>query len=415
MKLTDAFKAAASGIRHARLRSFLTMLGIVIGIASVILLMAIGGSAQNLILSQVEGLGSNLIIIIPGGTNSGRFSSPATAQGIVIKSLKQNDVDALRREPAIAAVVAEIRGQADVVYGDNDVTITYEGVTSNFFSVRNFETAKGYPFAENDVNSFNHVTVIGSALANTLFGPTINPLGKLIHIKNLSFRVMGVLPKKGTGAFGIDQDNLVIVPISVGQKQMLGIDYYTDIIVQANNAFSIDFTKSRVTSVLRGNHGIANANKDDFTIQTQEDILSLLGNITSIMTLFLAAIASISLVVGGIGIMNIMLVSVVERTKEIGLRKAVGATHKDILKQFLIEAVMLTAIGGATGILVGSLLTALTYVVLSHVLATGWTFVLPPQAIILAVAVSTITGLAFGIYPARQAAKKNPIDALRYE
>ncbi len=414
MRLADLIGGAKNNLRHGKMRSLLTMLGIVIGIASVIILMSVGQSAQDLILNQVQGLGSNLIIVIPGGTTSGRFSSPAAAQGIVVKSLKQQDLDALTREPSVASVAAEVRGQAKAVSGDNDVTVTYDGVTSNFFAMRNFGVQDGYPFTQDDVDSFNHVAVIGSELAKTLFG-NLEPVGKTFRLQDQSFRVVGVLEKKGTGAFGIDQDNFVLLPVTVGQKQMLGVDYFTDILAQANDAYTIDFAKSRVATVLRDNHGITNANKDDFTIQTQQDVLSILGNITSILKIFLTAIASISLIVGGIGIMNIMLVSVTERTKEIGLRKAVGARDQDILQQFLVESVALTVIGGLLGIAIGAIFVAGIYFVVANLFSFGWVFEFPLSAVIIAVLVSMITGIAFGIYPARQAARKNPIDALRYE
>jgi putative ABC transport system permease protein len=415
MLYKDAFKTATRSLTHGKMRSILTMLGIVIGIASVIILMSIGSSAQDLILNQVESIGSNLIIVIPGGSANGRFSAPAASRGIVITSLQQRDADMLAREPGIDSVVPDVRGQADAVYGENDATVTFQGDTANVFNVRNLTVEQGYPFTQADVDSFNHVAVIGPVLATTLFGPAANPINKVIRIKNLSFRVVGVLKKSGTGAFGIDQDNLIIMPITVAQKQLLGISYFNDLIVEANPAYNIAFVTSRIGFLLRQDHGITNVNKDDFTIETQQDILSLLDNITSILTLFLAAIASISLIVGGIGIMNIMLVSVTERTKEIGLRKAVGATNRDILEQFLIESVILTVVGGIIGITIGALFVFLIYIVLTKFLAVAWSFSFPLSAVILSLFVSTLAGLAFGIYPARQAGRKNPIDTLRYE
>jgi putative ABC transport system permease protein len=414
MRVKDSFNSATDSLLHGKMRSALTMLGIVIGIASVIILMSIGQSAQDYILGQVQGIGSNLIFIIPGGTNNGRFQSPAQSQGILITSLVQRDVDTLSREPSIDAVVPLVGGQADAVYGDNDLTVTYQGTTANFFPVRNFTVANGYPFTAADVAAYNHVTVIGSDLATTLFG-SLNPVGKDIRLKNTTFRVVGVLAPKGTGPGGVNQDDLAIVPITVAQSQILGITYFNYIFASADPAYDITFVKSRIQSVLEQNHGITNSNKDDFTIETQQDILSLLGNITSVLTLFLAAIASISLIVGGIGIMNIMLVSVIERTREIGLRKAVGATDRDILQQFLIESVLLTFLGGVIGIAIGAVFVTLTWLVLSHVIATGWTFAFPLSAVLIAVFVSAGCGMIFGIYPARQAAKKSPIEALRYE
>jgi putative ABC transport system permease protein len=415
MRINDLIRSSRATLKHGKTRSLLTMLGIVIGISSVIVLMSIGASAQDYILGQVQGLGSNLVIVIPGGSGNGRFQSPAQAQGIVITSLKKQDADALARDPSISAVTEEARGQAAATFGDNSVTVTFDGVPANFFTVRNFDVANGYPFTSDDVLAYNHVAVIGSSLADTLFGPSSDPVGQYIQVKNIQFRVIGVLAKKGTGAFGIDQDNMVLVPISVAQTQMLGITYYNDIIVQANDAYNVDFVKTRVQNILEQNHNITDPNKDDFTIVTQQDELSLLGNITNILTLFLAAIASISLIVGGIGIMNIMLVSVIERTREIGLRKSVGATDKDILQQFLVEAVMLTFIGGIIGIALGAGVVSLAWLVINNFAGISWTFEFPLSAILLAVAVSSITGIVFGLYPARQAARKSPVEALRYE
>ena len=415
MLFSDAFQSATRSLTHGKMRSILTMLGIVIGIASVIILMSIGRSAQNVILNQVESVGSNLIFIIPGGSNNGRLSSPAASQGIVITTLNDQDVTALKREPSVTDVVPEVRGQADVVYGDNDVTESFEGTTANYFPVRNMTMSKGYAFTQNDVDSANHVAVLGSDLATTLFGANVDPIGKLIRLKNVTFRVTGVLVPKGTGVGGVDMDTIVLIPSTVAQQELLGITYYNDLTIEANPAYDITFVKSRITFVLEHDHGITNSAKDDFTIETQADILSILGSITSILTLFLAAVASISLVVGGIGIMNIMLVSVTERTREIGLRKAVGATDRDILQQFLIESVLLCFFGGVIGIVLGAVVVAGIYFLVTGLSTVAWTFSFPASAVILSLVVSTLAGLGFGVYPARQAARKNPIDALRYE
>lgn len=415
MLFRDAFKTATRSLAQGKMRSVLTMLGIVIGISSVIVLMSIGQSAQDLILNQVQSVGSNLIFITPDTPSNGKFAAPASHQGIVITSLQQRDVDSLEREPSIDAAAAMVNGQAEVVYGNNNKTVSYQGTTANMFSVRNLEIGQGYAFTKADADSAKPVVVIGPELADTLFGPSLDPINKIIRVKNISFRVVGVLEKGGVGAFGVDQGNIVIMPIAIAKKQLLGISHLNIILVQANSEYDIDFVKSRITFALRQNHGITDPNKDDFSIQTQADILAILGTITSIFTLFLAAIASISLVVGGIGIMNIMLVAVTERTREIGLRKAVGATDNDILQQFLIESVLLTFIGGVIGIIVGALLVGLAYFVLSTFFSIGWVFAFPISAVLLGLTVSGIAGIAFGIYPARKAGKKNPIDALRYE
>ena len=414
MRLNDILQTASRGLRHAKLRSLLTMLGIVIGIGSVILLMSIGASAQQLILDQVQGIGSDLIFVIPGATKGSRLSSPASVQGIVIKTLTEKDVDALRREPSVEKVAAEVRGQAKMVYENNDATVTYEGTSEEFFPMRNFDVVSGRPFTNSEAASFDHVAVLGSELTKTLFGEK-DPIGKTVRLSDLTFRIIGVLEEKGVGPFGIDQDNLVIIPLLVAQKQLLGIDYYNAVTIQANNTYTIAFTAEAISSAIRRSHGITNPDKDDFTVRTQEDALSILGNITSVLSLFLTSIAFISLVVGGIGIMNIMLVSVVERTREIGLRKALGATQGDILSQFLCESVMLTLVGGIAGITAGSLVTIAVYLGVTQFTTISWVLRLPLYAILLAAAVSTITGLAFGIYPAYRASKLNPTDALRYE
>ncbi|MEK7612262.1 MAG: ABC transporter permease [Patescibacteria group bacterium] len=416
MLLRDAFKTATRSLTHGKMRSILTMLGIVIGISSVIVLMSIGQSAQDLILGEVESIGSNLIIVTPGAPSGDAFAPPPSAQGIVITTLLERDIKALEREPSIKGAAPMVSGQAEVVYGNNNKTVSYQGSTAELFVIQNLELKSGFAFTKSDVNSGNHVAVIGPDLAETLFGKYVNPLNKTIRVKNISFRVVGVLEASGTGAFGVNQGDMVIIPITVAQKELLGIIYFNNILVQANPEYEIDFAKSRLTFALRQSHGITDPKKDDFIIQTQADILSILGSITSILTLFLAAIASISLIVGGIGIMNIMLVAVTERTREIGLRKAVGATDGDILKQFLIESVLLTFIGGAIGIAVGAGIVGLIYFVLTTFFASlGWVFAFPISAVVLGFAVSGIAGLVFGIYPARQAGKKNPIDALRYE
>ena len=415
MLFRDAFKTATRSLTHGKMRSVLTMLGIVIGIASVIVLMSIGQSAQDLILNQVQGIGSNLVVITPGAPSNGKFSAPASAQGIIITTLQMQDVSALQREPSILAVAPLVSGQADVVYGNNSATESYQGVSANMFSVRNLTIGKGSAFTDSDVNSANHVAVIGPDLAKTLFGAYSDPINKTIRIKDVSFRVVGVLSKGGTGAFGVDQGNIVVIPITVAQKELLGISYLNTILVEANPNYDINFVTSRITFELAQDHGITDPNKYDFNIQTQADILSLLGNITSILTLFLAAIASISLIVGGIGIMNIMLVAVTERTREIGLRKAVGATDGDILQQFLIESVLLTFVGGLIGVIAGASIVGAVYLVLSTFTSIGWVFAFPISAVVLGLSVSAVAGIAFGIYPARQAGRKNPIDALRYE
>jgi putative ABC transport system permease protein len=396
------------------MRSFLTMLGIIIGISSVILLMSLGASAQDYILAQVQGIGSNLIIINPtASSSSSRFQPPSAVLGVIIKTLKDDDIAALKREPAIEYVGAVVRGASRAVYGNNDTAISYAGINADYISAVNIPTARGVWFNQNDVASLNHVALIGPTVASDLFG-SADPIGKSIRIKNLPFQVIGLLSTKGS-LFAGNLDSTVMMPSSVAMKQLQGVDYYSGLIVKYNDRYDINFVKSRITSVLMADHGITDPNKNDFQIETEDDLLSLLGNITTILSVFLTSIAAISLVVGGIGIMNIMFVSVIERTKEIGLRKAVGATNGDILLQFLCESVILTFIGGAVGIALGAGASFVAYLAVNRFGGIVWSFDLPLIAVILAVAVSSVIGLVFGIYPASQAAHKNPIEALHYE
>ncbi|MEK7608389.1 MAG: ABC transporter permease [Patescibacteria group bacterium] len=414
MSIKDLLRTAFLGLLHAKTRSLLTILGIVIGIASVILLMSIGKSAEKLILDQVQGVGSNLVFIFPGATKGSRLSSPPSVQGIITKTLVEGDIKELRKEPSIVRISPQVMGQARLVYGNNDLNASYAGVSADYFLIRGFTLASGRGFAESEVLSSSRVAVIGAELAKTLFGEE-SPINKSVRIKNSSFRVIGVLGPEGIGPFGVDQDNIAIIPITVAQSQLLGVEHYDVILLQANSEYQTDFVRSRITSVLRHTHHVSDPSKDDFTIRAQEELLSLLSSITSILTIFLTSIACISLVVGGIGIMNIMLVSVIERTREIGLRKALGATNRDILKQFLLESVILTFVGGVVGIAIGSLLVVLVYLILANFSASGWAFALPLSAVGIAALVSAGVGVVFGIYPASEASKKSPMEALRYE
>lgn len=392
-------------------RTFLTMLGIIIGIGAVIILISAGQGAQSLILDQVKGIGSNLLFIIPGGSGKSQFAAPVQAQGVIVTSLVEQDVRSLENKdllPDVEFVSPEVRGQYVVSFGNQDQQVAVAGEDENYNIVRNLTVEQGSWFSKSEVDGFGQVAVLGYKIRDDLFGNQ-DAIGQIIKIKQISFRVIGVLEPKGIGAFGVDQDSQVLVPVSTAQKILLGINHYSLIQVQVKNGVSIELVQEEVAKVLRSNHRITDPNKDDFTIRNPQDAVALLGTITSALTLFLGAIAGISLVVGGIGIMNIMLVSVTERTREIGLRKAIGAKRKDILLQFLFEAVTLTVIGGIIGVILG-------YVGAVGIAKLGnWSPTVPIYAILLAVGVSALFGLGFGIYPANKASKLSPIEALRYE
>ena len=407
----QTIRIAIKALLLNKARTFLTMLGIIIGIAAVIILISAGQGAQSLILDQVKGIGSNFLFVIPGGSGKSQFSAPAQASGTVVTSLTDQDVKSLRNKdlaPDIEFVSPEVRGQFVVSFGNTDQQASVAGEDENFYIVRNMVLAQGNWYTKAEVDGFTQVAILGSKITDDLFGNQ-NPLGQIIKIKQLSFRVIGVLEPKGVGPGGVDQDSQVIVPVSTAQKILLGINYYSLIQVQVKEVGSLENTQEDIAKILRNDHRITDPNKDDFTIRNQQDAVALIGTITSALTLFLAAIAGISLVVGGIGIMNIMLVSVTERTREIGLRKAIGATRGNILLQFLIEAIMLTSLGGIIGVIIG-------YAGSVGIAKVGnWSPVVPIYGILLAVGVSAMFGVVFGLYPANKASKLNPIEALRYE
>jgi putative ABC transport system permease protein len=348
---------------------------------------------------------------VPGGTSNSRLQVPAQAQGVVITSLTDRDVKSLQNKalaPDLTYVSPEVRGQFDVAFGTTDEQVQVAGEDENYTIVRNLTLEEGDWFTKSAVDGFAQVAVLGSKIKDDLFGDQ-DPVNQIIKIKNLSFRVIGVLEPKGLGPFGVDQDSQVIVPVTTAQKILLGINHYSFIEIQVADENLIPEAEDQVKSVLRTNHNITDPDKDDFTIRTQQDALSLLSTVTSALTIFLGAIAGISLIVGGIGIMNIMLVSVTERTREIGLRKAIGAKRRNILLQFLFEAIILTTIGGIIGVAIG-------FVGSFGVAKIGnWSPQVPWYAIALAVGVSALFGLGFGIYPANKASKLDPIEALRYE
>jgi len=408
----ESVKIALSSLRANKLRTILTMLGIIIGVASVVALMAIGNGAQVAITSQISSIGSNLLTIFPGQQRRGPGPS-SQSQGLTLA-----DAEALIKPgalPAAVTVAPIYQNGAQVVAGANNTQSSVVGVTPSYFSVRNLTVTRGQIFSESQVNGMRAVAILGGNVAEDLFG-LATPVGKTIRIKGQTFQVIGVLEQKGGSGFGSVDDQL-FVPLSVAQLKLFGArsadtasPRISSVSIQVADAAQIDAVSAAIGAIMRKQHRLkADGTGDDFSVFNQADVLSSLNQITSVLTAFLGAIAGISLLVGGIGVMNIMLVSVTERTKEIGLRKAVGARRRDILQQFLTEALMVSLLGGILGLMLGILISF-------GVSLTGLiTPVVTPSAVLLALGFSMAVGLFFGIYPARRAARLRPIEALRYD
>lgn len=412
MNTYQAFKTAVMGLRSNASRSILTILGIVIGIAAIIVVVAIGDSAQSMILGQIGGMGSKTIIIEPGREPQG----PSDFSAILSDSLKEKDLIALKNKanvPGLKDLTPNVIVPGAVSYQGQTYRAMTIGSSAFLSRVLNIQPAEGQFFGDEEVREHATVAIIGSKVREKLFGLS-TAIGENIKIKDKNFRVIAILPQKGQVSI-INVDDVVVIPYSTAQKDLMGINHYNSIMVEAYNENDLTRTANDIRLTLRESHGITDPSKDDFHVMTQADIANSAKMITGILTWLLISVAAISLVVGGIGIMNIMFVSVTERTREIGLRKALGATDNNILTQFLMEAVLLTAAGGIIGILLGAGISYLATIVLSSVVSTAWTFTFPLNAALIGIAVSTLVGLVFGLYPAYKAAHKNPIEALRYE
>lgn len=404
-------------------RSFLTILGIVIGVAGVIIIISLGAGAQSLILGQITKLGSDLLSVQPGKSNE--KGPPAQLFGIVITTLVNGDADALRDKsqvPHAIAVSALVRGPATVVWRNKTVDTNLSGTDYEYPSVTPFTMGKGQFFDQKTEQGNASVAVLGYSVSNELFGGTgVNPIGQIIKVRNSSqtkaggvpFRVIGVASERGS-AFFQDLDDQIFVPLTIGQQQVLGIHYLQAINIKVDSSNNINQTITDVTNILEQRHHIQRDINIDFTVRNIADAVSILSTITDALRLFLTAMAAIALLVGGIGILNIMLATVAERTREIGLRKAVGATNGAVMRQFLMEAGTLTFLGGIIGIIIGVTISYLL-TLLMHYLGYDWAFVISITSVLLAVGVSILTGVIFGLYPALKASRLNPIDALRYE
>ncbi|HBT81352.1 hypothetical protein A2757_01705 [Candidatus Giovannonibacteria bacterium RIFCSPHIGHO2_01_FULL_48_47] len=412
MTFGHSLKTALAGLRTHKTRSLLTILGIVIGVTSIILVMAIVQGAGELILSQVEGLGSRTIAVVPGREPSG----PSDIAQIFSDSLKERDLELLRRKenaPNISRIMPVVFGGENALWGKETYRLTIFGASEEASELFEIFPQEGTFFSESEVRGSQAVVVIGAKVKEELFGDN-EALGERIKIKGKNFRVIGVLPKKGQISF-FNFDDMAVMPYTTAKEAIFGIKYFHRFIVQADSEENVSRTVEDIEETLRSSHGITDPTKDDFFVETQADLAARLSTITDVLTLLLVSIAAISLLVGGIGIMNIMLVSVTERTREIGLRKAIGATNRDILTQFLLEAVILTGLGGLAGIFLGAILSVAVGFILSQFVGLPWAFSFPALAAFLGLLVSGAVGLVFGIYPARQASLKSPIEALRYE
>jgi len=412
MRFVYTLKAASKGLLANRSRSGLTVLGIVIGITAIILVMSLGEGAQNLILGQIQSVGSKTIAIIPGKTSGGISNILST----FTDSLKNKDYEALKNKsnvPYAGNIMPLVFGSEVVSFESETYRPTIYGVTNFFSKIYNAYPDEGRIFTDEEVSGYADAVVIGSKIKEELFGNN-NALNQRVKIKGRNFLIIGILGKKGQSTF-VNFDEAAIIPYTTAQQYIFGIKFFHRIIVEADSEENVDKTVEDIKITLRNSHSITDPEKDDFSVETQAQALEMVGTITNVLTLFLAAVAAISLLVGGVGIMNIMLVSVTERTREIGLRKALGATDKNILFHFLLEATILTSLGGIIGIILGLSLSFLISVILTKFLNLAWTFSFPILAIILGLGISTLVGLLFGIYPAKQAAKKSPIEALRFE
>ena len=407
MKILDILHETYSALSSNKVRTGLTMLGIVIGISSVIAMVSIGQGAQSSIQSSIQSIGSNLIIVSPG-VQKGPGSQVSGGQGSA-KSLKQSDADAIKNEITLAkAVSPELSGRYQVVSKGKNTNTSVLGSTASYTIARNVDIDEGTFITDQNQKSMSKVAVLGPTVRDDLFGSTTSAIGQTIKIKGIEFKVIGITKAKGGSGFS-NQDDMIFIPLSTAQKFLVGDDYVTSISVAAQDSASMSTVQQQITDLLMTRHNIKNTASADFSTINQADIVAAASSVTSTFTILLGAVAGISLLVGGIGIMNMMLTTVTERTREIGLRKAIGAKRKDINTQFIVEAIMLTFTGGIIGVIVGWLISYIisAFSSLSTNISLG--------SVLLAFGVSAFIGIVFGYYPARRASRLNPIQALRYE
>jgi putative ABC transport system permease protein len=406
MNGTNLFKIALRALSNNKLRAFLTMLGIIIGVASVITMLAIGQGSKQSIQQQIAEMGANMITIRPGADMRGGVRRDPSE----MQTLKLADYETLRNETSfLSAISPVVSSSGQLIAGNNNYPSSVTGVGTDYLTIRQLTIKSGDMFTETDILTSAKVCLIGKTIVDNLFPDGSDPIGKVVRFNKVPFRVVGVLNAKGYNTWGQDQDNIVLAPYSTVMKRLLSVTYLQDIIASAITEDMTDYATDEVTQILRRDHKLKPTDVDDFTIRTQQELSSMMNSTTDLMTTLLACIASISLVVGGIGIMNIMYVSVTERTREIGLRMSVGARGIDILSQFLIEAVLISITGGLIGVFIGCGASLIVHSV-AH-----WPIFIQPWSVFLSFAVCTATGVFFGWYPAKKAADLDPIEAIRYE
>ncbi len=405
MNLLNLLKIALKALNNNKLRCFLTMLGIIIGVASVITMLAIGQGSKNSIKEQISEMGSNMIMIHPGHMQRGGVRQSSDD----MRSLEVADYEALATLPGVAAISPSVNSGGQLVNGNNNYPSTIYGITPDYLDIRKLKVKDGAMFSDHDIKSAAKVCVLGKTVVDNLFPNGDDPVGRVIRFGKIPLTVIGVLESKGTNSMGMDQDDVVLAPYTTVMKRILAIDYIQGIFASAVDEEQTDQTIDAITSMLRERHKIKPDAEDDFDIRSQQELSEMMNSTSDMMTVLLACIAGISLLVGGIGIMNIMYVSVTERTREIGLRMSIGARGIDILSQFLIEAVIISVSGGVIGIILGCLASWLVNL-LAH-----WPVFIQAYSVVLSFAVCTITGVFFGWYPAKKAANLDPIEAIRYE
>ncbi len=406
MNLTNLFKIALKALSNNKLRGFLTMLGIIIGVASVITMLAIGQGSKRSIQAEISEMGSNMIMIHPGGDMRGGVRLDADD----MESLKLEDLEDIQTQTRYVTYISPaVNSAGQAVYGANNTPTTVYGVNLDYLEIRRYKVEDGDTFSEHDIKTAAKVCLIGKTVVDELFPQGENPVGKVIRFGTIPFRIVGVLQSKGYNSMGMDQDDLIIAPYTTVQKRILAITHLQEIVC---SALSEDYTEEaidEISDILRTNHKLKESDEDDFSIRSQQELASMLTSTTDMMTILLAAVAGISLLVGGIGIMNIMYVSVTERTREIGLRMSIGAKGRDILAQFLIESILISVTGGLIGVLFG-----IGAAIVVNLVA-AFPIYIQPWSVFLSFAVCTITGIFFGWYPAQKAAMLDPIEAIRYE